>query len=67
MMGNYGNYAKDRQNYSIRGLHFRYIRYSNGKEELYDHRKDPYEWYNLALESEYKKQLKKFRKQLYQF
>lgn len=35
-------------NHSIRDRRFRYIRYANGDEELYDHAKDPYEWHNLA-------------------
>lgn len=36
------------QHYSIRTRDYRYIRYNNGKEELYDHTKDPNEWHNLA-------------------
>lgn len=35
-------------NYAIRSEHFRYIRYLDGSEELYDHREDPHEWNNLA-------------------
>jgi choline-sulfatase len=35
-------------NHSIRSEHWRYIRYANGAEELYDHRIDPNEWTNLA-------------------
>jgi arylsulfatase A-like enzyme len=35
-------------NHSIRTEHWRYTRYADGSEELYDHRKDPYEWTNLA-------------------
>jgi len=35
-------------NHSIRDRRFRYIRYANGDEELYDHGRDPYEWTNLA-------------------
>ena len=38
-----------KQNYSYRTKNWRYIRYRNEKEELYDHRTDPYEWNNLAL------------------
>jgi arylsulfatase A-like enzyme len=41
------------QNYSYRTRDWRYIRYRNSKEELYDHTKDPYEWNNLALEEKY--------------
>lgn len=35
-------------NHAIRSEHFRYIRYADGSEELYDHRNDPHEWRNLA-------------------
>ncbi|MEZ5302775.1 MAG: DUF4976 domain-containing protein [Verrucomicrobiales bacterium] len=35
-------------NHAIRTDRWRYIRYSDGGEELYDHRDDPYEWTNLA-------------------
>ncbi len=37
-----------RNNHSVRSRHWRYIRYADGKEELYDHRTDPMEWTNLA-------------------
>lgn len=37
-----------RGNHAVRDLHWRYIRYADGSEELYDHRSDPYEWTNLA-------------------
>lgn len=33
---------------SVTDGRFRYIRYPEGKEELYDHHNDPYEWNNLA-------------------
>lgn len=35
-------------NHAIRDRHWRYIRYADGSEELYDHRGDPDEWKNLA-------------------
>jgi hypothetical protein len=35
-------------NHSIRTERWRYIRYADGGEELYDHDADPYEWTNLA-------------------
>ena len=35
-------------NHAVRTRHHRYIRYSDGGEELYDHREDPQEWHNLA-------------------
>lgn len=39
-----------RGNVAVRSEHFRYIRYLDGSEELYDHRNDPHEWTNLAAE-----------------
>ena len=35
-------------NHSVRSERWRYTRYADGSEELYDHDKDPYEWKNLA-------------------
>lgn len=35
-------------NHGIRTEHWRYIRYADGSEELYDTRTDPQEWNNLA-------------------
>ena len=35
-------------NHAVRSTHWRYIRYADGSEELYDHRNDPREWRNLA-------------------
>jgi arylsulfatase A-like enzyme len=37
-----------RNNHSLRSERWRYIRYSDGTEELYDHDKDELEWNNLA-------------------
>ena len=34
-------------NHGVRSEHWRYIRYADGSEELYDMRKDPNEWNNL--------------------
>ena len=33
---------------ALRDLRYRYIRYRDGGEELYDHEVDPHEWHNLA-------------------
>ncbi len=52
------------QNYSLRFKDWRYVRYENGKEELYHSAKDEHEWNNLALDSKYSDTLKKFRKKL---
>jgi arylsulfatase A-like enzyme len=35
-------------NHAVRTERYRYIRYSDGSEELYDHEADPNEWTNLA-------------------
>ena len=37
-----------RKNHSIRSARWRYIRYKDGTEELYDHHADELEWHNLA-------------------
>ena len=37
-----------RGNHSLRDERWRYTRYKDGSEELYDHRNDPMEWTNLA-------------------
>lgn len=34
-------------NHAIRDRRWRYIRYADGSEELYDHESDPHEWTNL--------------------
>jgi len=39
-------------NHAIRSERWRYIRYADGSEELYDHQADPNEWYNLAGQKE---------------
>ena len=41
-------------NTSIRTERWRYIRYEDGSEELYDHHVDPNEWTNLANKAEHK-------------
>jgi arylsulfatase A-like enzyme len=38
---------------AVRSQHWRYIRYQDGTEELYDHRIDPNEWHNLAGDKQY--------------
>jgi arylsulfatase A-like enzyme len=43
----------DRNNHAVRSERYRYIRYSDGGEELYDHESDPDEHYNLAGMPEY--------------
>jgi len=52
------------RNYAVRSQHFRYIRYQNGGEELYDHRRDPNEWTNLADHPAYQDVKKRLKKRL---
>ncbi len=42
-----------RGNHSVRSRRWRYIRYRDGTEELYDHSRDEMEWKNLAGETKY--------------
>jgi arylsulfatase A-like enzyme len=41
------------QNHAVRSEKWRYIRYADGGEELYDELQDPQEWTNLARKPEY--------------
>jgi arylsulfatase A-like enzyme len=41
------------QNHSVRSEQWRFIRYADGGEELYDHSRDPFEWTNLASKVEF--------------
>ena len=50
--------------YSVRSKDFRYSLGDKGGEELYDHRIDPWEWYNLAKKEEYESIKAKLRKEL---
>lgn len=40
-------------NHAVRTERWRYIRYADGSEELYDHTRDQQEWYNLAGDARY--------------
>jgi arylsulfatase A-like enzyme len=43
------------QNHAARSEAWRYVRYENGEEELYDEKNDPHEWTNLAKDPRYDK------------
>ena len=45
--------SRGRNNHALRTERWRYIRYSDGTEELYDRHKDPMEWTNLAGKLEF--------------
>ncbi len=49
---------------SIRDERFRYIQYSDGSEELYDHSIDPYEISNVYAKKEFEKILTNLRKHI---
>ena len=51
-------------NHAIRSRDWRYIRYRDGSEELYDHKTDPHEWTNLAADPHLKNILSEHRKHL---
>ncbi|HEY3324390.1 MAG TPA: sulfatase [Planctomycetota bacterium] len=51
-------------NHTVRSEHWRYVRYADGSEELYDHRSDPNEWTNLAKDAKYADVLKEHAKWL---
>jgi hypothetical protein len=53
--------------YALRSTTHRYIRYTDGKEELYDHRRDPNEWKNIASNPENKPLIEYFRDELKTF
>ena len=53
-----------RGNHAVRSARWRYIRYADGSEELYDHQHDPHEWINLASEPKHAKLIEEHRKWL---
>jgi arylsulfatase A-like enzyme len=51
-------------NHGVRSEHWRYIRYADGSEELYDMRQDPHEWRNLAGDAGYADVVRQHRRWL---
>jgi len=47
--------------FSARSERWRYIRYPDGEEELYDHRKDPHEWENFTKDPETEEVRERYR------
>ncbi|MCZ6672160.1 MAG: sulfatase, partial [Verrucomicrobia bacterium] len=56
--------TEGRGNHAIRTERWRYIHYSDGAEELYDHDKDPWEWTNLAGNPQYTQVIAEHKKWL---
>ncbi|MEO0447139.1 MAG: sulfatase-like hydrolase/transferase, partial [Verrucomicrobiota bacterium] len=53
-----------RGNHAVRSEQWRYIRYEDGSEELYDHETDPHEWTNLASDPRFEEVMVAHRKWL---
>lgn len=51
-----------RGNHAVRSSRWRYIRYADGTEELYDDQNDPNEWTNLAGDPKYRQIMASHRK-----
>jgi arylsulfatase A-like enzyme len=54
----------NQNNHAVRTEKWRYIRYVDGSEELYDCANDPHEWANLAGKVEFKNQIQELSKWL---
>ena len=54
----------DDASHAVRTDRWRYIRYRDGSEELYDHSSDPHEWVNLAGSADHARLLVELRRHL---
>ena len=54
----------DKGNHALSGTRWRYIRYQDGSEELYNRKDDPNEWVNLASRKEHASVRERFSKAL---
>ena len=57
-------YDPSRESYALRSRDWRYIRYENDQEELYETTNDPHEWHNLADKPEHAERLTHSRERL---
>ena len=57
----------DRGNVTLRSVRWRYVRYADGAEELYDHRADPHEWHNLADAKQHQSELIRWRDRAHRY
>ena len=53
-----------RGNHALRSTRYRYIRFEDGSEELYDHANDPHEWTNLAGREDMRAVIEQFKPHL---
>jgi iduronate 2-sulfatase len=51
-------------NHAVRSGKWRYIQYQDGGSELYDHQKDPNEWYNLSDKEDHREVVVELKAQL---
>lgn len=51
-------------NHAVRDERWRYIRYADGSEELYDHAHDPNEWYNVVNDPTKKNEIVRLKRWL---
>lgn len=56
----------DPGNHTLTTRDWRYVRYANGDEELYDIAKDPHEWHNLAQDENHRPRLTEMQRMLHE-
>ncbi|MEZ4905336.1 MAG: DUF4976 domain-containing protein [Spirosomataceae bacterium] len=49
---------------SVSDGRYRYIRYPDGSEELYDHQTDPHEWHNIVKNKALRKVIERLSKEI---